>query len=205
MTVTEIISASVLSKQDLVAFEDMVAAAFNNGMIRAPVHLASGNEQELIDIFRHVALSDWVCTQWRSHYHCLLKGVPQDQLMSDILAGKSITLSYPEYRIVSSAIVGGILPIATGIAWSIKRQKGNNQVWVFVGDMTAMTGMFHECVRYAVGHELPISFVVEDNGKSVETDTKRVWGRYCNGYGHVRRYCYELKWPHAGAGRRVQF
>ncbi len=194
-----------LSKEDLVAFERMVADAFNNGMIRAPVHLANGNEQELIDIFRNVAPDDWVCTQWRSHYHCLLKGVPQEQLMTDILAGKSITLTYVEYRVISSAIVGGVVPIALGIAWSIKRLKGNNKVWVFVGDMTAMGGMFHECVRYANGHELPISFIVEDNGKSVETDTKRVWGKYHNGDKRVSRYFYELKWPHAGAGRRVQF
>jgi TPP-dependent pyruvate/acetoin dehydrogenase alpha subunit len=191
--------------EDLIAFETMVADAFNNSLIRAPVHLAKGNEEQVIKLFEGVCVNDWICTQWRSHYHCLLKGVPQDRLMADILKGKSITLTYPDYRVISSAIVGGIIPIALGLAWSIKRQKLNDRVFVFVGDMTAMTGIFHECHRYAIGFRLPISFVVEDNGKSVETSTRRSWGRFDFHSVPVIRYNYELGYPHAGAGRRVQF
>src|SRR5215831_4668840 len=73
-------------------FEQQIAEDFNAGKIRAPVHLAGGNEEQLIDIFSAVTKSDWVLTQWRSHYHCLLKGVPPERLRADILAGRSITL-----------------------------------------------------------------------------------------------------------------
>jgi TPP-dependent pyruvate/acetoin dehydrogenase alpha subunit len=194
-----------MTAEDLIAFETMVADAFNNSMIRAPVHLSKGNEEQVIKLFEGVKPGDWICTQWRSHYHCLLKGVPQERLMEDILNGKSITLTYPDYRVISSAIVGGIIPIALGLAWSIKRQQLDDRVWVFVGDMTAMTGIFHECHRYAIGFRLPIVFVVEDNGKSVETNTRRAWGKFDFHSVPVVRYNYELGYPHAGAGRRVQF
>lgn len=210
-----------MTREDLIAFEAEVAEAFNAGRIRAPVHLSGGNEDQLIQFFEEheIGPEDWCCTTWRSHYHCLLKGVPRERLMADILAGKSITLNYPEHRVISSAIVGGVIPIALGIAWAIKRdqthrgnyiQRGDfvlpptNRVFVFVGDMTARGGMFHECVQYANGHGLPIKFVVEDNGISVCTPTAETWGLENLG-GKVHNYSYKLPWPHSGAGHRVQF
>lgn len=192
---------------DLITFEQEVAAAFNAGKIRAPVHLAGGNEDDLISIFRDVRPGDWVATQWRSHFHALLKGVPRERLMDDIMAGRSITLTYPDYRIISSAIVGGILPIALGIAWSIKRAGGEDRVWAFIGDMTAATGIFDEVARYAAGHELPLRIVVEDNGLSVCSPTRETWGtkrRWGQSLTYWN-YGYELTFPHAGAGHRVQF
>lgn len=201
-------------KQFLIAFEQEIAEAFNRGEIRAPVHLAGGNEDALIEVFESVRPGDWVCGSWRLHYHCLLKGVPPARLKADVMAGRSITLTYPEHRIVSSAIVGGMLPIALGVAWSIKRAGSDDYVWAFVGDMAALGGMFAECQRYAERHDLPIQFVVEDNGISVCTDTAEAWGKLdtwskpmdrTGGNGAVRRYRYTLPWPHAGAGKRVQF
>ena len=191
---------------ELKAFEQEIAEIFNRGEIRAPVHLTRGNERQLLNVFKWVKPQDWVLSQWRSHYHCLLKGVPKDRLMLDIKVGRSIALCYPDHRILCSAIVGGILPIALGIAWSIKRSGKDEQVWVFVGDMTAATGMFSECSRYAWAHQLPVSFVIEDNGKSVCTPTNKVWkGQQLSPGQLFHRYEYDLPWPHAGAGKRVQF
>lgn len=195
-----------MTPADLIAFEREIADAFNAAKIRAPVHLAGGNERALIDIFRDVKPEDWVLTTWRSHYHCLLKGVPRETLKADIMAGRSITLTYPSHRIVSSAIVGGIVPIALGLAWSIKRNKSGETVWCFVGDMAAATGIFSECEQYAAGHELPMRWVIENNGKSVCTDTQKVWGGEFGGIDVAsERYGYDLPWPHSGAGRRVEF
>lgn len=192
---------------ELITFEQDVAEAFTAGRIRAPVHLAGGNEEDLIALFADVRRTDWVATQWRSHYHCLLKGVPRETLMADILEGRSITLTYPEHRIISSAIVGGVLPIALGIAWTLKRQESEDRVWAFVGDMTARSGIFHEVSEYAAGHELPLRLVVEDNGKSVCSDTRPTWGlmKRWGASASYWNYGYELPWPHAGAGQRVQF
>jgi len=193
-----------LTVQDLIQFSDDVAVLYNSGEIRAPVHLDGGNERNLIRVFEKVGHGDWVCGSWRMHYKCLLKGVPYDELIADIREHHSIALCYPEYRIISSAIVGGIIPIALGLAWSIKRAGGQEKVWVFCGDMTAATGMFDECFRYACGHDLPLMFVVEDNGKSVCTDTREVWGRATHRQ-RLNRFRYNARWPHAGAGQWVRF
>ena len=135
--------------------------------------------------------------------------MPEDKLFNDILNGKSITLIYPEYQIYSSAIVGGIIPIALGTALGLKR-KGilNSKVILFMGGMTSETGLANEAIKYSKGHDLPIKFIIEINHKSVCTDTLPTWG--LKDYSMKRNsnvdfYEYDLPWPHAGAGKRVQF
>ncbi len=110
------------SEEELIDFEEKVADLFNNSKIKAPIHLYSGNEKQMIEIFDNINDDDWVFCTWRSHYQCLLKGVSKDLLLEDILLGKSITLCYPEHKIYSSAIVTGSIPIATGVALDIKRK-----------------------------------------------------------------------------------
>ncbi len=197
-----------MNKEELKNFEAEVADAFNNAKIRAPIHLHGNNEEQLINIFKSIKKDDWVFSSWRSHYHCLLKGVPQKVLFKDILEGKSITLIYPEYKIYTSAIVGGIIPIALGTALSLKRSNSKDKVHLFMGGMTSETGAAHEAHKYAVAHDLPIEFILEINHKSVCTDTLKTWNidKYTLvGKEKVISYEYELPWPHAGAGVRVQF
>jgi pyruvate dehydrogenase E1 component alpha subunit len=199
-----------MNKEALIAFEDEIAALFNAGKIRAPVHLYSGNEEQIIRIFQSVRSNDWVICSWRSHYQCLLKGVPPDEVRSEILAGRSISLCFPEHRIYSSAIVGGALPIATGIAMAIHETGEDARVHCFLGEMTAETGIAHECIKYSRNHRLPIRFIVEDNRKSVCTDTREAWRQSRLTHedaddDYVVYYRYETKYPHAGAGVRVQF
>ena len=199
-----------ITAQELINFEHRVAEAFNAGLIRAPVHLYSGNEDQMLQVFQDIDEDDWVMCSWRSHYQCLLKGVPEELLFQEILAGRSISLCFSAYRIFSSAIVGGVLPIATGVALSIKRKKGLNKVHCFLGDMTAESGIAHECIKYSENFDLPIRFIVEDNGQSVCTETNKVWGISQSSFKRylgkkVIHYQYETKYPHAGAGQRVQF
>jgi pyruvate dehydrogenase E1 component alpha subunit len=199
-----------MTADDLIHFENEIANLFNAGKIRAPVHLYSGNEAQMIEVFREVRPEDWVCCSWRSHYQCLLKGVPPEQVRDEILAGRSISLCFPDYRVVSSAIVGGILPIAVGIALSLKRRNAPGRVHCFMGEMTSETGMAHECIKYSFNHSLPIRFIVEDNGKSVCTDTRASWNQPAltfeqTAHPMVVHYKYQTKYPHAGAGVRVQF
>jgi len=185
----------------LIAFENEIEAAFNRGEIKSPVHLAGGNEQQLIDIFRHIRPQDWVCGTWRSHYHCLLKGVPPGLLRDAIRAGRSIALCFPAERVICSAMVGGIAPIALGLAWAAKRARRDETVYCFLGDMADRTGLVEETMRYAGGHDLPIWFIIEDNGLSVATRTAEVWGDDASLA--VRRYDYVLTRPHVGTGRWV--
>jgi pyruvate dehydrogenase E1 component alpha subunit len=199
-----------MTKNELIEFENEIAALFNTGKIRAPVHLYFGNEEQIIEIFRTIRPQDWVFCSWRSHYQCLLKGVPPAEVRDEILAGRSISLCFPEYRIYSSAIVGGILPIAVGTAMAIQRKGEDSKVFCFMGEMTAETGIAHESIKYSRNHRLPIHFIVEDNGKSVCTDTREAWNQprlsfeNCEDE-YVSYYRYETKYPHAGAGVRVQF
>ncbi len=199
------------SKNDLIKFEDNIANLFNKGLIKAPIHLYSGNEKDIIKVFKKINKNDWVLCSWRSHYQCLLKGVPEKKLTKKIIEGKSISLCFPEYKIFSSAIVGGVIPIAVGIALSLKlNNKSKNKVYCFVGDMTSETGIFHECYKFSKNFKLPIKFVIEDNGLSVCTNTRKTWGLKNLTYENksdpmIIYYKYKSKYPHAGAGMRVQF
>jgi pyruvate dehydrogenase E1 component alpha subunit len=197
------------TKEELINFEENIAEYFNNAMIKAPVHLYYGNEDQMISIFENIHPEDWVFCTWRSHYQCLLKGVPLEQVKSDILKGKSISLCYPKYNIFSSAIVTGNIPIATGVALDIKRKGGTNHVWCFLGDMTSETGAFFENWKYAVNFDLPITYVIEDNEKSVCTETKKTWNTnelfFAKETRKIVYYQYKTKYPHAGAGKRIQF
>ena len=93
------------SAQELIDFEEDIASEFNAGKIKAPVHLYSGNENEMIQIFKQIKDEDWVLCTWRSHYQCLLKGVPAEEVKKNIMEGKSISLCFSDYKIFSSAIV----------------------------------------------------------------------------------------------------
>lgn len=202
----------MITVEELIAFEADIAAIFNRGEIRAPIHLSGGNEAQLIEVFRDIKPTDWIFSNWRSHYHALLHGVPPEKVKAEIMAGRSIALCFPEYKFFASAIVGGSLPIALGVALSIKRRGGTERVHVFVGDMTAGGGQFYECAKYAASFNLPIRFVVENNEMSVCTPTTKAWGlAACDqvlewGDDLVTSYDYKLlPWPHSGSGKRIEF
>ena len=206
----------MLSKQELIDFEEEIANLFNSKMIRAPIHLYDGNEDQIFNVFKRINVEkDWVCCTWRSHYQALLKGVPKNYLKEKIIQGKSMILNLPEYKFICSSIVGGIPSIAAGISYASKLKKSNEFVWCWVGDMSAETGAWSEAYRYSVAHNLPIKFIVEDNELSVLTPTSEVWGNKkwyipsdCDWFenDHLIYYKYKnTKYPHAGAGIRVQF
>ena len=69
-----------MNKLKLIKFEEDIAKLFNAGKIKAPVHLYHGNENKLIEIFKKIKKNDWVFCSWRSHYQCLLKGVPENKI-----------------------------------------------------------------------------------------------------------------------------
>ena len=194
------------TKQDLINYERMIADHWEAGRIKGPVHLSGGNEDQLIKIFKNVKDGDWVFSTWRSQYHALIKGVPSEWLEEEILAGRSITIVSQEHRFYASAIVGAIIPIATGVALANKREGKDDKVWCFIGDMAFETGGFYEMHKYAQRYTLPIHFVVEDNGLSTNTPTEETW----NG---IKReipddiiwYEYKKQWPHYGTGKWIVF
>jgi pyruvate dehydrogenase E1 component alpha subunit len=209
----------MVNKNKLIEFETRIGNLFNEGKIKAPIHLYSGNEDLIMEVFKDIDIeNDWVCCTWRNHYQGLLKDIPEEVLEKNIMNGKSMVMMLPEYKFICSSIVGGIPSIASGIALAEKLQGTKNKVWCWVGDMSAETGHFHEAYKYSVNHNLPITFIVEDNRKSVCSPTDKIWGRSTPYYlqseyngGILRQknliyYQYDnTKYPHAGAGMRVQF
>jgi TPP-dependent pyruvate/acetoin dehydrogenase alpha subunit len=204
---------------ELIEFETEIGEEFNKGNIKAPVHLYSGNEELMLKVFEKIDNeNDWVCCTWRNHYQGLLKGIPREILKESIMKGKSMVMNFPEYKFICSSIVGGIPSIATGIALALRLKNEKGHVWCWVGDMSAETGAFHEAYKYSLNHNLPITFIVEDNQKSVCTPTPAIWKRtrpyflnsdYKGGILEQQNLIYyqysNTKYPHAGAGLRVQF
>ena len=170
------------------------------------MHLSKGNEEQLIEIFQYVHSEDWVFSTWRNHYHSLLHGIPQDRLMNLIIRGRSMSIHSKEYRMYTSSIVGGIIPIALGVAKSIKMKGEKNKVWCFIGDMAFETGEFHLCHKYAKNFDLPLQFVVEDNNLSTNTPTDETWGGIKRSVpDDVIYYKYERGYPHHGTGSWILF
>ena len=193
-----------MNKEDLIEFEEEIKQLFLDKKIGSPVHLAVGSEEPLIKIFKKIKKDDWVFSTHRSHYHALLKGIGGEWLKNEILENRSIHIYNKEHKFFTSAIMGGTSPIAVGVAMALKRKRALNRVWVFVGDMTAEMGIFHECTKYAARHNLPITFVIEDNGLSVNTPTQKVWGRSKSKLASMR-YKYKRVHPHQGCGVWVIF
>lgn len=207
--------------KQLKEFEAEAVEKFEAGKIRGAIHLSDGNEEPLIEIFKNVDKEkDWVFSTWRNHYHALLKGIPRDVVMNNILDRKSISLKSKEHKFITSAIVTGIIPISVGAAYGIKRQGIPGSVWCFIGDMTSQTGSFYENRKYALNHDLPITFVIEDNGLSTNTPSLKSWGIDNQFYQHediplntpveieknLLYYRYKRgKYPHVGCGKFVHF
>ena len=209
-----------VTKADILAFQDDIKERFLRGEIRHPVHLCDPSQLDhLLPIFEDIQPQDWLFTSYRGMFHWLLKGIPPERLLKFIVEHGAMGFCDKEYRIVSSAIVGGCLPIALGVAMGLKWQGKTERVWAFLGDMTAETGGFYEATKYAGRHDLPVKWVIEDNGLSTNTPTQGVWGperlsqsnrvnpwMIGNDYGtSVLWYKYERLVAHVGVGQWVTF
>ncbi len=193
-----------MDKQILIDTENRIVELFKQKKIRSMFHLSFNNELQLINIFRNIKPEDWCFSTHRSHFHALLKGMKSNELIERVLKGNSMHLFSKKLNFFTSSIVGGVLPIAVGVALGIKRVGGTNKVWVFVGDACSRMGIFYECVNYSQGHDLPIEFVVEDNGLCINAWTEELWGN-AKDKDRVHKYSYERCFPHAGSGDYVTF
>jgi len=192
-------------KKILIDFEKKIFSLYEKKKIKGPVHLSGNNEDQLINIFKKIKKNDWVFSGWRNHYHAILKNIPLHEIEKQIIKGKSMNLNSLKHNFFSSCIVGGILPIALGVALALKMKKSKSKVWVFIGDMTYETGIFHECYKYSRNFKLPINFVVEDNNLSTNTPTKIAWGKKQEILPNIIYYSYKRKYPHHGIGKWLLF
>jgi pyruvate dehydrogenase E1 component alpha subunit len=163
-------------------------------------HLSGGNEKELISIFENIAENDYVISNHRNHYHALLHGIPPEVVKNRILNGQSMFIYDRKRNFFCSAIIGGTPAIAAGIAWALKRKGSKQKVWCFVGDGTEDNGHLYEAIRYVDGWDLPCTFVIENNDRSVEASNSERWGKSADyewNSPSVIKYKYEITYPHA--------
>ena len=194
-----------MNKKNLIEFENRIKKLFESGKLPYPIHFSGGNEKQLIEIFKEIKKEDWVFSTHRSHYHYLLKGGSPRKLGVKILTGKSISIFDKKLKFFSSAIVSGCCAIAVGVAWALKRKGSKKKVWCFVGDGAEDEGHFYEAVRYAEGWDLPVTFIIEDNDRSVETPKKERYNKDMDwGFKCVKRYYYEPTYPHCQTGKIVE-
>jgi len=195
-----------MTAAELKAFETGIADTFKAKGIRCPIHLSGGNERELIHIFKDIAPWDYVFSTHRNHYHYLLHTGDADGLRDKILAGDSMHTCSPKHNFYSSSIVAGCVAIACGVALALKMRGSLKKVWCFIGDGATDEGWFYEATRYALSNDLPITYIVEDNDRSVCTSKNQRWGNSETlSQEIITAYKYKCTWPHAGVGEWVTF
>lgn len=188
------------TEEELIAFENRIGDLYMDNKLPFLFHLSGGNEKELIDIFKDIKEGDYVISNHRSHYHALLHGIPPEVVEDRILNGRSMFIYDRERNFFCSAIIGGTPSIAAGIAWALKQKGSDKKVWCFIGDGTEDNGHTYEAIRYVDGFDLPCTFVIENNNRSVETTNEERWGKtadYVWNSPSVRKYYYDITYPHA--------
>lgn len=192
------------TKKSLIAFEQKVREEWESGNLPSLVHLCGGDEDHLLDIFQNIRPNDWVFLSHRGHYAALLKGMAEDRLMEFIRSDRSMFIFDRDLRIYQSAILGGTLGIAVGVAQAIKERAEDTHCWVFMGDGAEDGGTLHPAAMFATGHSLPVTFVVANNNRQVDTTIQARRGpnwRECKLEAPcILRYDYEPTWPHGGSG-----
>jgi pyruvate dehydrogenase E1 component alpha subunit len=164
-------------------FEERVSELYMRGKISGFLHLYIGEEAVASGVFSALAPQDYVVSHYRAHGHALARGVDPKRLMAE-LVGKETGTSQGKggsMHIFDSskgflggyAIVGGMLPIATGLALGAKL-NGEDRVTVAIfGDGTLNQGELWESMNLASLWGLPVVFLLENNGYGMGTATKR--------------------------------
>jgi pyruvate dehydrogenase E1 component alpha subunit len=154
-------------------FEDKVAEMYTRGKITGFCHLYAGEEAIAVGAIHGLYDKDYVVSTYREHGHCLAKGASARSVMAELFGkatgiskgrGGSMHLFDPVLRFMGGyAIVGGGLPIATGLALSIAYRGDPEVVCCFFGDGALPQGAFHESLNMASLWKLPVIFVCENN------------------------------------------
>ncbi|MDP1682703.1 MAG: thiamine pyrophosphate-dependent dehydrogenase E1 component subunit alpha, partial [Burkholderiales bacterium] len=95
--------------------------------------------------------------------HCRINGCVGSRGGSMHLMDKSVGMAG------SSAIVAGVVPIATGAAFAAQMQDKNYVTTVFLGDAATEEGSVSEALNFAALKQLPIIYFCENNFYSVQS------------------------------------
>jgi pyruvate dehydrogenase E1 component alpha subunit len=145
--------------------------------MKTPVHLSIGQEAIAVGVCAHLYKNDYISSSHRSHGHYLAKGGGLKSLIAELYCrvtgcskgrgGSMHLVDTAVGHIGSSSIVGGGIPIGTGLGFSIQ-MKGEDRISViFFGDGAADEGVLYESINFAILKKLPVIFIYENNQFSV--------------------------------------
>ena len=157
--------------------EEKIADLYSEQEMRCPVHLCIGQEAISVGVSANLQREDNVMGNHRSHGHYLAKGGDLKAMLAEIYGkatgcckgrGGSMHLIDPSVNVLGTTpIVGGVIPVAVGAAFSSWMKNEKKVTVVFLGRAATEEGVFFESLNFAALKGLPILFVSEDNFFSV--------------------------------------
>jgi len=164
-------------------FEERSAEMYALAKIAGFLHLYIGEEAIAVGAIAAIRADDYVISAYRDHGHCLAKGSDPSQVMAELFGkatglckgkGGSMHLVDAKRNFMGGyAIVGGHLPLATGLAFAVKYQKRDQLVLCFFGEGAVPSGQAHEAFNLAALWKLPVIFVCENNRYAMGTPITR--------------------------------
>lgn len=165
------------------AFEESLLDLFKKGHIGGTVHTCVGQEINPVVISKFTKEGDYFLSNHRGHGHFLaFNDFKHEKMFKEILGrndGCSQGIGGSQHLVsthfLSNGIQGGMTPIATGLSYGLKFRNINgerslsNCVFVFIGDGTLGQGVLYESLNIAGKLNLPLVFVLEDNGIAQST------------------------------------
>jgi pyruvate dehydrogenase E1 component alpha subunit len=164
-------------------FEERCAEAYALGKIGGFCHLYIGQEACGTGAIAALRADDYVITTYRDHGQALARGIAPRAVMAELFGridgcsrgkGGSMHLFDRNVNFLGGhGIVGGHVPVATGVGFAIK-YRGNDQVCLcFMGESVVNTGAFHEALNMAALWKLPVIYVIENNRYGMGTALER--------------------------------
>lgn len=163
--------------------EEEVVELFKQGLIPGLAHPYIGQEAVAAGVCAALGEGDLVVSNHRGHGHSVAKGVPERAILSELMgkdAGMCLGLGGSMHStdlqagvVFSTAIVGGGIPLAVGVALALQMDKKTNCVVCFFGDGATNTGAFHEALNLAAVWKLPVVFVCENNHYAVSVPVSK--------------------------------
>ena len=171
---TEKLLAGYRTMRTIREFEERLHLEIANAVIPGFVHLYAGEEAVAAGVCAHLSDGDWVSSTHRGHGHAIAKGCDVKGMMAEIYGratglckGKGGSMHIADFRVGmlgANGIVGGGPPLVCGVGLASK-VSGNGEVGVsFLGDGASNQGTFLESLNLAAVWQLPVVFVVENNG-----------------------------------------
>ncbi|HEY7598036.1 MAG TPA: thiamine pyrophosphate-dependent dehydrogenase E1 component subunit alpha [Actinophytocola sp.] len=164
------------------AFEERVHAEFATGELPGAVHLYAGQEAVAAGVCGALREDDYIASTHRGHGHAIAKGCDLAEMMRELFGkaggscnGKGGSMHIADFErgmLGANGVAAGGAPLACGSALSAKVLGRGDISVAFVGDGAANQGSFAESLTLATVWQLPVVFVVEDNGYAQATGTR---------------------------------